>query len=66
MNFTLKELYVKYITSHPEIVVSWETLLALRPFHVRTATTKDNEICCCKVHAHIRWSVNALIKSCKK
>ena len=66
MNFTRKELYVKYITSHPDSVVSWGTFLALRPFYVRTATTKDVEVCCCKLHLHARWSVNALIKSGKK
>ena len=66
MNFSPKELYVRYIKSHPESVVSWGTFLALRPFYVRTATAKDLEVCCCKVHLHARWWVNTLIKSCKK
>ena len=73
---------MKYITSHPKTshhitshrlhlihyissIVSWATFLALRPFYVRTAT-KAVEVCCCEDNLHARWSVNALIKSCKK
>ena len=42
------------------------TWLALKPVYVPTVTTKDIEMCLCKLHLHARKAVNALIKLCKK
>ena len=45
----LKELYVNYIKENPDNYVSYGTWYALRPFYVRMVTTKDVEMCCCKL-----------------
>ena len=62
INITIKEFYVNYIKSHPDMAVSLGTFLSLKPFYVRSATTKDIEMCCCKKHLHARWSIQALIQ----
>ena len=36
--------------------------LNLRPFYVRSVSSKDIEMCCCKLHLHARWVVSALMK----
>ena len=46
--------------------VSLGTLLALKLFYVRSATTKDIEMCCCKKHLHAYWSIQALIQCATK
>ena len=66
INVTIKELFLKYIKSNPEVPVSLGTFLALKPFYVRSATTKDIKICCCKKHSHARWSIQALIQCATK
>ena len=63
---TLKELYQKYLVKHSDMPVSWGTFLALKPFYVRSATTKDIEVCCCKKHLHARWAIQALISCAEK
>ena len=62
----MKELHRKYITENPTLAVSYGTFLALKPFYVQSATTKDMEMCCCKKHLHARWFINALISCCQK
>ena len=62
INITIKELLLKYIKSNPEVPVSLGTFLALKPFYVCSATTKDIEMCCCKKHLHAHWSIQALIQ----
>ena len=62
INVTIKELFLKYIKSNPEVPVSLGTFLALKPFYVCSATTKDIEMCCCKKHLHAHWSIQALIQ----
>ena len=59
-NLTLKELYGKYLAKK----LSFGSFMALKPFYIRTATTKDIEVCCCKTHLHARWSIKALITCC--
>ena len=66
VNVTYKELYQKYIKDHPNELVSIGTFFALKPFYIRTATTKDIEMCCCKKHLHARWSIQALIECAAK
>ena len=66
LTMTVMELYTKYIKENPEHAVSWGMFLALRPFYMRSATTKDIEVCCCKLHLHARWAVRSLITCCKK
>ena len=66
MNNTVKELYRKYINKNPTLAVSYGTLLALKPFYVQSATTKDMEMCCCKKHLPAGWFINALISCCQK
>ena len=46
--------------------MSYGSFLALKPFYIRSATTKDLEMCCCKKHLHARWSIVALIECCNK
>lgn len=62
---TFKELYQRYITS-ADNKVSLGTFIALKPFYVRSATTKDIEVCCCKTHLHARWSIKALVSCCRE
>ena len=44
------------------VSISMGTFLSLRPFYVRTPNFKDIEMCVCKVHLHVRWAIEALIK----
>lgn len=62
---TYKELYIKYLNSNEEHRVSWGTFLALKPFYIKPNTLKEIEMCCCKLHLHARWAINALIQNCK-
>ena len=63
---TYVSLYLKYCKEHPEFPISWGTFLALKPFYVRHTSQKDLEMCCCKLHLHARWSIEALIKCANK
>ena len=62
---TYKQLYVEYLTSNNDKHVSMGTFMALKPFYIRSATTNDIEVCCCKKHLHARWAINALIDCAK-
>jgi len=62
-NLTFKELYQKYLVNN-EVKVSIGIFMALKPFYVKSATTKDIEVCCCKTHLHARWSIKALVSCC--
>ena len=57
---SVRELYNKYTTSHPDLPVSLGSFLTLKPFYIRQTTTKDIEMCVCKSHLHARWSVKAV------
>ena len=59
---TFREFYSKYIKGNPEKMVSFCTFFALKPFYVRSATTRDVEMCCCKMHLHAYWAIAALIE----
>ena len=60
------ELFVKYIKENSESDhVLWGTFIALKPFYLRHTSSKDMEMCCCKLHLHVRWSINALLDCCK-
>ena len=41
--------------------VSFGTFSALKPFYVRAPTSKDIEMCVCKLHLHGRSSVKCLL-----
>ena len=43
---TILEMYVRYCAEHLN-PVSYGTFIGLRPFYVRSATTKDIEMCVC-------------------
>ena len=66
VNETFKCLYMKYSSEKPDSPVSYGTFLKLKPFYVRSVTTKYVEICCCKKHLHARWGVSALLQLCKQ
>jgi len=63
---TIKELYLKYLQSLPDNAVSLGTFLALKPFYIRAASTKDIKMCVCKKHLHARWSIQALVNLAEK
>ena len=65
-NETVKVLYHKFLNENPGIKISYGTFLALKPFYVRPATTKDLEMCCYKKRLHARWVIKAMIKNCEK
>ena len=58
---TVKSLYIKFLQAHPEHPILYGTFLSLKAFYVRSATSKDLEMCCCKKHLHARWSIQSLI-----
>ena len=66
LNKTIRELLFEFNNSNPSHLVSWGTFLSLKPFYVRSATTGDIEMCCCKLHLHGRWSITSLIECAVK
>ena len=62
LHLTYHVLFLKYIKTYPENSVSLGTFRVLKPFYLRTETEKDIEMCCCKLHLHARWAIEALIK----
>ena len=66
LHTTYKELYQKFINTHPDHLVSIGTFFSLKPFYIRTETEKDIEMCCCMLHLHARWLIGALIESAEK
>ena len=66
VNTTYRELYPEYLTKNKKFPVSLGTFYALKPFYVRSATTSDIEMCCCKMHLHARLSVKAHIDCSNK
>lgn len=63
---TFRELHKAYNTANPLNTVSIGTFYALKPFYMRHASSKDLVMCCCKIHLHIRWAIQALVKCIKK
>ena len=63
---TYKQLFNEYLSSNNESTVSLGMIMALKPFYIRSATSNDIEMCCCKKHLHARWSINALIDCAKE
>lgn len=61
LHITYQELYLKYGKTYPDNIVSLGTFRSLKPFYIRTATEKDIEMCCCKLHLHARWTIEALV-----
>ena len=58
---TITDLHKKYLDTYPANPVSLGTFFSLLPFYVRGVTTRDVEVCCCKLHLHARWGIKALI-----
>ena len=54
-NETVKVLYCKFLNENPGVKISYGTFLALKPFYVRPAATKDLEMCCCKNIYMLGW-----------
>ena len=48
------DLHKKYLDTYPANPVSLWTFFSLQPFHVCGVTTRDVEVCCCKLHLHAR------------
>ena len=63
---TIQDLYKKYKLSNESNRVSSSTFFNLRPFYVRSVTTRDVELRCCELHLHGRHSIAALLGSIKK
>ena len=63
---TIKQLYQHYLKENPTKAVSLGNFLALKPFYVRSATSKDIDVCVCKKDLHARWAVQALTASSRK
>ena len=63
---TYRELIKIFCIQNPTVDIPWGTFTALKPFYVHHATIKDLVMCCCKIHLHIRWAVQALIKCLQK
>ena len=61
LHTTYYELWVAYQAAHPDNKVSSGTFRSLKPFYIRTATEKDVEMCCCKLHLHGSWAITAVI-----
>ena len=57
LNKTYRQLYSEYLKLYDH--VSYGTFLNLKPFYIRAATTKDFEVCCCKLHLEVRWTCNS-------
>ena len=66
INETFKCLHMKYSSENPDSPVPYGIFLKLKPFYVRSVSTKDVEMCCCKKHQHARWPVSALLQLCKQ
>ena len=65
-NETVKVLYHTFLNKNPGIKISYGTFLALKPFYIRPATTKDLEMCCLEKNLHARWVIKAMIENCEK
>ena len=63
---TVKVLYHKFLNENPGIKILCGTFFALKPLHVRPATTKDLEMRCCKKYLHARWIIKSMIENCEK
>ena len=63
---TYRELFQQYLKEHPGNEVLYGTFIALKPFYVHHASTKDLVMCCCILHLHVRWSIIALIRCLEK
>ena len=59
-------MYQNFLISNPNFSLSWRSFLVLRPFFIRHSTLKDKEMCCCLLHLHARWSINAIIQCAKE
>ena len=66
LDSVLRALYTQYLLGNLEKPVSLGIFHELCPFYVRTPTTKDIEMCCCKTHLHAKWVIEALISNVKK
>ena len=64
---TYKKLFHDYINSNSsDYHVSYGTFVALKPFYVRCTTSKEIEMCCCKLYLHARWSVMCMLEIIQK
>lgn len=59
-------MYKKCCLENPEHVSMGLFLNLRRPFYIRNVTSKDIEMCCCKLHLHAQWAVSALVKIARK
>ena len=66
VNETYRVLYQKYCTENPSHIVLYGIFIGLKSFYVCSPSSRDLEMCCCKLHLHGRWITAALIECAKK
>ena len=49
-----------------QLWVATGTFLNLKPFYIHNTSLKDMEMCCCKLHLHIRWCIKGILECAKK
>ena len=62
----VQKLWFKYCSENPDYLVSIGMFINILPFYVRNITATDMEMCCCKLHLHGRWVINAIIRVASK
>ena len=58
---TIKSLYQHYLKEHQTNSISFGTFFSRELFYVRSATSKDIEVCVCEKHLNARRAVQVLI-----
>ena len=58
---TFRDLFQKYLAENPLSPVSFGTFLGLKPFYVRSVTTKDIEMCVVIIRTLKRYHSNTLL-----
>ena len=62
---TIAKLHQNFLKDHPMNFICYGNFFNLRPFYTRSITTRDVEVCCCKMHLHARRSIDALLNCLK-
>lgn len=60
LNYSLKDLYVKFRNSHPNIKISYAFFCKSRPFWVIFLNAKNRETCLCETHVNFQFVVSKL------
>ncbi|CAH1993737.1 unnamed protein product [Acanthoscelides obtectus] len=60
LNDTLKNLYVKFRSAHPEMTISYTTFCRMRPFWVLQPKVSARNTCLCLLHTNMNLIVSKL------